>query len=418
MGTTLLHLAASGCGAYEYHWRLTTPVSAPAGLLRRAEQARCEGNEPRMRIAINASIVDSVLSGLGIYTVNLLKELTKHHGDFVVYTSCPELCAVYAAECRKISRGVQPSHGRRGHLRRLAWIQTCLPIRLWIDRGGVLLCPLPEGMLFPSIPQVVVVHDVLPLRFTQEYPRQQYYFRHLVPAILKRSSAIVALSENTKRDMLEFYNVDSTAVHVVSAGYDQSRYRTGIPPEGIQEKYRLRAYLLYVGNLLPHKNLHNLLKAFSLIAPQFPHTLVIAGKKDPRYHPKLEAEARALGVLDRVSWLDYVPAAELPALYAGAEVFVLPSLYEGFGLPILEAMACGTPVVASHAGSIPEVAGSAAALIDPYDIPAMAETLATVLMDQRRRDSMRCRGLKQVQRFTWGKTAQEVLALLHRVGER
>jgi glycosyltransferase involved in cell wall biosynthesis len=271
-------------------------------------------------------------------------------------------------------------------------------------------------MLFPSIPQVVVVHDVLPLRFTQEYPRQQYYFRHLVPAILNRSSAIITLSENTKRDMMAFYNVKSSAVHVVPGGYDQSRYRIGIRPEEIKEKYSLRSYLLYVGNLLPHKNLQHLLKAFSLIAHGLPHALVIAGKKDPRYYPPLETEARSLGILDRVSFLDYVPAEELPALYAGADVFVMPSLYEGFGLPILEAMACGTPVIASHTGSIPEVTGDAATLIDPYNVPATADMMATILTDRRRREVMSRKGVEQAERFTWGKTAEAILTILQGVG--
>jgi glycosyltransferase involved in cell wall biosynthesis len=371
-----------------------------------------------MRIAINASIVDPILSGLGIYTVHLIKELAKRHEDLVVYTSCPELCDVYATECRKISLRVQPLHGRRGHYRRLAWVQTVLPLRLLADRATVLFCPLPEGALLPPIPQVIVVHDVLPLRFTQEYPRQQYYFRYFVPAVLKRSRAIIVDSESTKRDLMTFYSIESSPVHVVPGGYDQNRYRIGIQPGEIKAKYGLRSYLLYVGNLLPHKNLHNLLNAFSVIASRFPQTLVIAGKKDPRYYPSLEAEARALGILDRVLFLDYVPGAELPALYAGADVFVMASLYEGFGLPVLEAMACGTPVIASHSSSLPEVTGDAAALVDPYDIPGMAEVIATILADQSTREGMSCRGLRQAERFSWGETAERILRILREVGEQ
>lgn len=371
-----------------------------------------------MRIAINASIVDPILSGLGIYTVHLLQEIAKRHDDLVVYTSCPEVCGVHATEYRRISPRVQPAQGRRGHLQRIAWVQTALPLRLLADRGTVLFCPLPEGMLLPSVPQVVVVHDVLPLRFKDEYPRQQYYFRHLVPAILKRSCAVIAVSETTKRDIMAFYRTESSAVHVVPGGHDQDRYRAGIPPQEIKEKYRLGTYLLYVGNLLPHKNLQNLLRAFGLIAHQIPHMLVIAGKKDPRYYPSLEAEARALGILDRVSFLDYVAHEELPALYAGADVFVLPSLYEGFGLPVLEAMACGTPVIASQAGSIPEVTGDAAALVDPHDISGIAHMITTILADHGRRDAMRRKGPEQAERFTWGRAAETILGLLREVGRR
>ena len=171
-----------------------------------------------------------------------------------------------------------------------------------------------------------------------------------------------------------------------------------------------------MGNLLPHKNLHHLLNAFALISKRFPHKLVIAGRKDPRYYPPLEAEARALGLEEMILFLDYVSLDELPSLYAGADAFLFPSLYEGFGLPVLEAMACGTPVIDSHAGSIPEVAGEAALLVDPYHIEEMAAAMETVLEDPRMRDGMRERGLEQAKRFSWERTAATVLEVLRKVG--
>lgn len=370
-----------------------------------------------MRIAVNASIVDPILSGLGVYAVNLLRELHRLHDDLVVYTSYPEVCGVNSTVVRRISPKVQPSRGRRGHLQRVVWIQTALPFRLLLDRASLLLSPLPEGMLFPIIPQVVVVHDVLPLHFPEEYPRQQHYFRRFVPVILKRSRVVIADSENTKRDIVTTYGLDSRLVHVVPAGYDQGRYHVGIDAKGVKETYGLDTYLLYVGNLLPHKNLQQLLRAFALISKRFPHRLVIAGRKDPRYYPALEAEAKALGLEERVSFLDYVPPGELPALYAGADALVLPSLYEGFGLTVLEAMACGIPVIASRAGSLPEVTGDAAVLIDPYDVQGMADAKEAVLGDPELRESMRRKGLEQAKRFSWERTAAMVFEILREVGD-
>jgi len=371
-----------------------------------------------MKIAINASIIDPFLSGLGIYAVHLCKELAKLHDDVVVYTAHPEVCEVNSSRFRRIGWRVQTSYGRMGHLRRLIWTQTVLPFRLLADRATLLFSPLPEGMLLSPIPQVIVVHDILPLRFPQEYPRQQYYFRYLVPAMLKRARAVVAVSESTREDLRVFYSLEASKILVVPDGYDQSRYRVGLMSQAIQQQYGLASYVLYVGNLLPHKNLHRLLQAFAPISGKFPHTLVIAGRKDPRYYPPLEAEARALGVQNRVRFLDYVPAADLPALYAAADVFVLPSLYEGFGLPIIEAMACGTPVIAAHTSSMPEVGGDAAMLVDPHDVPAMSMAMESVLGNAGMREAMRRRGLARATQYSWGGTALMILEILAKVADR
>jgi len=371
-----------------------------------------------MRIAVNASIVDPILSGLGVYAVNVVRELYRLHDDLVVYTSCPEVLGVNSTKVRKISPKVQPLRGPKGHLQRVVWIQTSILLRLLAEKANLLFSPLPEGTLFPLVPQVVVVHDILPLHFPEEYPRQQHYFRYFVPMVLRRSQAIIAVSERTKQDIVDTYRIGAGRIHVVPNGVDESRYRTGADPAWSRGKYGLEAYLLYVGNLLPHKNLSRLLEAFALVAKRFPHRLVIAGRRDPRYYPALEAKVKVLGLEERVSFLDYVPQEELPALYAGADVFILPSLYEGFGLPILEAMACGTPVIASCAGSLPEVTGDAAVLIDPHDVQGMAGAMETVLGDPGMREGMRRKGLEQAKGFSWEKTARMILGILRDVGER
>jgi glycosyltransferase involved in cell wall biosynthesis len=371
-----------------------------------------------VRIAINASIVDPFLSGLGIYTVSLTRELAALHKDIVVYTADAERCGVPPARCRRVSRGVQPRWGGMGHLRRLLWLQTALPLRLVLDRAAVLLSPVPEGLLLPLVPQVVVVHDVLPLRFPQEYPRQQHYFRHLVPAVLRRARAVIAVSDSTKRDLVACYGLAPATIHVVPNGCDGQRFHPGIAPEAVARKYQLGAYLLYVGNLLPHKNLPTLLRAFAAVAGRVPHRLVIAGKKDPRYYPSLQAMAGALGLAERVLFLDYVPAEELPALYAGAAACILPSLYEGFGLPVLEAMACGTPVIAARRGALCEVAGEAAAWVEPSDAEAMAHAIEAVLQDPGLRRSLRAKGLQRAAAFSWRRTATMVLAILERATAR
>lgn len=372
----------------------------------------------QMRIGVNASIIDPILSGLGTYTVHLLRELVKVHEDLVVYTSCPHFSNFSPSSLRSISKKVQPLRGRAGHFHRAVWIQTLLPFRLLADQVSLLFSPVPEAMLIPIIPQVVVVHDLIPLYFRESFPQYYYYFHYVVPTILKRARAVIAVSQNTKRDVVTMCGIDPVRVTVVPNGYDRSRYGTGIDAKWVKQKYGLDGYLLYVGNLLPHKNLGRLLNAFARITPTFPHRLVIAGKKDIRYYPALAAEARRLGLEERVVFLDYVSADELPALYAGAEAFVYPSLYEGFGLPILEAMACGTPVVASRAGSLPEVAGEAALLVDPHGNEELAGAMEAVLSDSWVREDLRRKGLEQAERFSWERTAKATLEILLEAGSR
>ncbi len=368
-----------------------------------------------MRLAVNASIVDHVLSGLGVYAVNVCRELAKLHEDVIVYTSCPESGEVEAAKIRKISRGGQPSRGQKGHWQRMGWLQTFLPLRLRADGASLVFSPLPEGMLLPSVPQVIVVHDVLPLRFPEEYPRQQYYFRYFVPRILRKARAIVADSEHTKRDILSFYGIEADKIHVVPAGYDNRRYRMGIDVEGVKRKYDLTSYFLYVGNLLPHKNIQRLLQAFARLAPACPHKLVIAGTKDPRYFPALEAEVGVLGLQSRVLFLDYVMSDDLPSLYAGATAFVFPSLYEGFGLPPLEAMACGTPVIASNVSSLPEVVGDAALLVGPHDVDGLSKAMLRVMTEEGLSEEMRRKGLERAKEFSWEATARSLLGICKEV---
>jgi glycosyltransferase involved in cell wall biosynthesis len=316
------------------------------------------------------------------------------------------------ARVRTISQRLQPRRGGRGHFQRIAWAQVCLPLRLLADRATVLLSPVPEGTLLAPVPQVIVVHDLIPLHLPGSFPRQYLYFRHVVPRILRASQAIVTDSESTKRDVMRFYGIEAARVSVVPCGYDRARFRVGIDPSAVKDKHGLGPYLLFVGNLFPHKNLPALLQAFGLLARRFPHALVIAGKKDARYYPSLAAQADALAQPGRVRFLDYVPPDDLPALYAGADAFVLPSLYEGFGLPVLEAMACGTPVIASRAGSLPEATGDGALLVDPSDVGALAAAIEAVLGDVGERERLRRRGFAQVARFGWERTALEMLEVL------
>jgi glycosyltransferase involved in cell wall biosynthesis len=357
-----------------------------------------------LRIAVNASIYDGRPTGLGTYTREVVRALHALEPDLVVFTSRPD--ALPAS--RPIHPLGEPSRGLTGHAVRLCWVQTALPILARHGGAQVLLNTVPEGPIALAPPQVTVAHDVTPLIFPDELPRQQWYFRRYVPASLRAASIVVADSSQTRADLIERYRLDPSRVVVVLPGVDHRRFR---PRAGTPLRERSR-YVLYVGNLLPHKNLARLVAAFAHLRTDA--TLRIAGHRDPRYWPALDAQVRRLGLAERVRFLDFVPDAELPALYAGALSTVMPSMYEGFGLPVVEAMACGVPVVASTTGGLRESVGDAAVLVDPLDEEALASALQRVVDDSVLRASLRERGLAHAARFTWEATAGGLLAAVIR----
>ena len=355
-------------------------------------------------IAINAAIVGQRPTGLGNYALHLISGLAALGEQLVVYTSRPDLIAHPRTVVHPVSPAMRPELGTRGHLRRLLWVQTGLRARVRQAHPRVLLNLMPEGLLAPGLPQVTTVHDVLPLLYPSAYPRQQYYFRHYVPAVLRASRAIIVISESTRRDVLRFYDVVPEKVHVVLSGYDAQRFAPAQSPAVSDGE----PYLLYVGNVIPHKNLPRLVEAFAQVARQIPVRLVLIGWGRPRHVQVLRERIGALGIEGQVDWRPYVTDDELLALYRGARALVLPSLHEGFGLTALEAMACGTPVVASGVSSIPEVVGDAGLLVDPLDPASIADGLWRILAEDGLAKDLRQRGLERAAHFSWEATARAV----------
>ena len=358
------------------------------------------------RIGINATIVGENPTGLGLYSVHLIRELDQFHEGLTVYTSHPEAIGALRARIERAPRVVRPDHGLLGHFTRLLWLQTVLRVRARECRSGVILNTVPEGILGSPIPQVTVVHDLLPLLFPAEYPRQQYHFRLLVPRVLRQSRLVVADSESTRRDIMQHYGLPPEKVRVIHPGYDPRMYF----PNGFNSSTARieEPYLLYVGNLLPHKNLLRLLDAVAILRRRRPCRLIIRGDGRPAYVRAVRQRIEALGLNGHATFLDYTPEGSLRDLYARAACLVLPSLGEGFGLPVLEAMACGTPVITSNTSSLPEVAGDAALTVDPHDAPGLADAMYRVLTNPPLREDLRQRGLERARVFTWRRTAEQI----------
>jgi glycosyltransferase involved in cell wall biosynthesis len=363
----------------------------------------------RSPVAVNASILGPAPSGLGQYALGLVRSLDPLREGLVVYASCPEALAGFRATVRRISPLTRPELGVRGHVARLLWCQTALRARVGLDRPGVLLNTLPEGVLRCRVPQVTVVHDLIPLAFPRDYPRQQFYFRRLVPAILRESLAVIAVSEATRRETIAAYGLRPERVRAIPNGYDHAAFVHVGPvtdDKGVP-------YVLYVGNLLPHKNLPRLIEAVARVARHSPLRLVVAGSGTPGRLAGLQRLAESAGA--RLELMPYVAQQALPALYRGARLVAMPSLAEGFGLPALEAMACGTPVVVGNTSAMPEVVGDAGLLVDPEDTGAIADAILRLLTQDPLRKEVIARGLARATEFSWERTARQVLTVLDEV---
>jgi len=275
-------------------------------------------------------------------------------------------------------------------------------------RASLIFTPAPEGYLGPqTIPQVVMVHDLRPISHP-ERSLQSLYFRAWVPPLLRQCRQVLTNSSFTAGEIQRCTGVPLERIAVIPLGVDLQRFQPAAP---LDTRHANRPYLLHVGQAYPHKNLARLIRAFAAVASAQPELeLVLTGKPHASETPRLQALVAELGLQQRVQFRPYVPSAALPGLMAGALAFVYPSLWEGFGLPVLEAMAAGTPVLTSLGSGTEEAAGDAALLVDPWDQGALAAALRDLITQPRLRDDLRQRGLERVRAHSWERTAHATQA--------
>ena len=277
--------------------------------------------------------------------------------------------------------------------------------------------------LLPRLPlsTVMTVHDLIFERYPQHHTRTNRAFLRLaMPRFVAAATQIIAVSQQTARDLRQLYGTPAEKISVVYEGVDPE-FRPADPAtqKEIRQRYSPdRPYLLMVGTLEPRKNHSLALHALRLLKAQgHSHRLLIAGGKGWLFAP-IQALVAELALEDDVTFTGYVPAADLPGLYSAADALLLPSLYEGFGLPILEAMACGTPVICSRASSLPEMAGDAALYVPVDDAPTLAAAIVLLLAQPTLAATLRARGLRHVQQFSWQATAQQTVAVYQAVLDR
>ncbi len=351
------------------------------------------------KLCVNLAFLPNRPTGLGNYALNLLPHIPAE--GITLLSAHP----IPGHSCHLVPDRLSSEHGRWGNLKRLLWSQTQLAGIYHRLKSDLLFSPIPEAPLASDCRFVVTVHDLIPLRFPGPFPSLlTSYFRFIVPEILRRAEHILCDSQSTAQDIIQFYRISEKKITSIPLAYNAEHF--------YPRQIKTGNYFLYLGRQDSYKNLERMIAAFGQLGNDY--EFWIAGPEDPKQTPLLKAQVAQLKLGSRIRFLDYVPFSELPGLIEGAIALMFPTLWEGFGLPVLEGMACGTPVITSALSSIPEVAGDAALFVDPYCIPAMAEAMAALAETPNLRSQLRERGLAQVKQFSWEKTGQQTASVLAR----
>lgn len=350
------------------------------------------------QLIINLSIIFSQATGISNYAKNIFPYLTSLNPTLLTSEKYPNY------NCYSVPNNLTPADGTKGHLNRLIWTQFQLPKIYQKLKSQLLFSPLPEAPLYTNCRFIVMSHDMIPLRFPKRFSPLTPYHLYYVPQVLNQAQHIICNSHATAKDLVDFFHIPSNKITPIPLAYDSSHFQFLNLPT--------RNYFLYIGRQDPYKNLQRLITAFSALPNRNDYELWLAGPDDQRYSPLLEIQTQELGINHLVKFLNYVPYDELPIIINQAIALVFPTLWEGFGLPVLEAMACGTPVITSNISSLPEVAGDGAILINPYHIEEITAAMKMIINDSEIRKQLSEKGLKRVNQFSWEKTGLATVEVL------
>lgn len=371
------------------------------------------------KIVIDARMYGSLSSaGIGVYAEELIRHIVKADmvDDFYLLLRESESeIAILQANVHQITTKI--AHYSLEE-------QVLLPQLLWrLQPDLVHFTNFNMPIIGPCFPSVVTVHDLTLLFFSgrQENRLKRILYPIVMGQSLRRAKKIIAISEYTKQDIIKHFQIPAEKIEVIYEGVPQRLKKI----EDKKELQRMRAqfnitdpFLLYVGQWRKHKNLINLIRAFHLVLrrnPGKPFQLVLVGKQDSTHFPEVVRTIKRLNLTEKVVLTGYIPDEDLSLFYSAAEAFVFPSLYEGFGIPPLEAMRVGLPVVASNASCIPEVLGPAATYFDPLDVEDMAQKMSEVLRSYTLKRKLSEAGKKWVTRYSYNKMAKQTLDLYRQI---
>ncbi|MFH1060896.1 MAG: glycosyltransferase family 1 protein [Pseudomonadota bacterium] len=376
-----------------------------------------------MRVAIDVRTVTPMRSGIGNYVLNLLRGLGRvAPRDEFLLLGRPANLALLAGTARP-GQGIPTKISHESHPLGDLWEHFWLPGALrrrgvQVMHGPAVLMPL-AGRGFA---RVATIHDLVAFLYPETIP-QKYalYMRWLLRRVVKRAARLISVSQSTKDDLVRVLGVDPARVTVahLAASPTFRPVQDQAALESVRRRYGIhKPFFYHVGNVEPRKNLVRLVKAYLELRPRLSGRaqLVISGQKGWLTGP-LFKELAGLNLADDVIFTGFAPQADLPLLMSAARAFVFPSLYEGFGLPALEAMSCGTPLVTSNISSLPEIVGDAALLVEPTDVGGIAQAMWRLFNDDDLHARLGARGLKRAAAFSWDACARQTLAVYRAAGK-
>jgi glycosyltransferase involved in cell wall biosynthesis len=365
---------------------------------------------PMSRIGYDVTPLIGMCTGVGNYTRQLLTHMLALNGehDFLLLANRSEAM-------REIPRVTSVRPMIRPFPSRMLWMQTVLPRQLREAQADLCHYPNSVGPLLSPCRYVVTIHDMTLSLMPRFHPwRKRMMVRPIIPLIARGATRIITVSEHARADIVRLLRVPAARVVVIpEAAAPIFRVASAVERARVRACYRLSGpYLLYVGTLEPRKNLVRLIRAWHALWRRgaIPHQLVLIGGRGWQ-DAEIYRTIQSLGCDDALRLLGYVPTADLPALYSAADAFAFPSLSEGFGLPVIEAMACGTPTLISATPALQELAGNAGLAVNPRDERAIAETLEQLLTDTALRDDLSRRGLLRAAAYSWEQAARRTLAV-------
>lgn len=347
--------------------------------------------------------------GISEYAYQLVLEFSKLKTDhkFIIYLKDKPLSDMPTPSANFTYRIIGP---------RKMWTQFGLPLSLYFGkRPDIFFSPTHYAPRFSPIPTAIAIMDLSYIYFPDLFNKKDLYqLQNWSKYSIKNASAIFTISNSSRNDIIKEYAVDSQKIHPIYLGIKNNESIKNYSMDDLRKKFGIESdYILFVGTLQPRKNITRLIEAFSQIKND-KLSLVIVGKRGWQYTDILSAPEK-YGIENKVKFLDFVTDEDLPSLYKNAVCFALPSLYEGFGLPVLEAMKFGCPVVTSNVSSLPEAGGDAALYFDPNDTSDIAKVLTKVISDAKLREEMTKKGYNQIKKFSWEKTAKETLNVLESI---
>jgi len=366
-----------------------------------------------LKIGIDGRALTDVKTGIGQYAKSLLKSLTEcaPEDEFIIFSN-KDIDFPESYNCHNVVFGRIKSN---------LWLQTVFPYLLDKYKVDILHSPMFLIPIVTKVPSIITVHDMVHEVYRKTTNWKNYIpLKVLLANSMEKVKYIIADSENTKMDIIRYSDINPNKIRVVYLGCDQ-RFKIIKDIsliDRIKIKYHLpEHYILTVSTLEPRKNMVGLFHAFNKYLQEHPdsrHKLVVVGAKGWNYK-HIFFTINEMQLHEKVIFTDYVLDDDLPVIYNGADVFIFPSFYEGFGLPPLEAMSCGIPIICSNAASLPEVVGQAGILFEPHDSEKLCSLIAEVLLNETLRKTMVFQGLKQAQNFSWTKAASETISIYKEV---